>query len=96
MTNRSIAILANIQNKSYEEKEKAVKEVVSIEYKKIIVQAKRYNKICNWDNYVKNIISTKNSDELFFYLDHLTVIEISLISSFGIDVAFMNLLKVSE
>ena len=49
-----------------------------------------------WDNYVKNIISTKNSDELFFYLDHLTVIEISLISSFGIDVAFMNLLKVSE
>lgn len=96
MTNKSIAILAGIQNKSQEEKSRAVKEVVAIEYKKIIAQAKRYSKMCNWDKYIKSILAATNSEELFCFLDKLTFVEISLVASFGIDVEFMNLLKVSE
>ena len=96
MTNRSIAILAGIQNKSQEDKAQAAKEIVTIEYNKIIAQAKRYSKMCEWDKYVKDILATTNSEELFSLLDKLTFVEISLVASYGIDVLFMNLIKVSE
>jgi len=96
MTNKSIRLLLDMQSKKYNEKEIVAKEILEIEYKRIVAQAKNFLKTCDKDELVEAILEFENSKELFDYLNHLSLIEISLLSSYGIDVAFMNLLKVSE
>lgn len=96
MTNRSISLLAGITGKSLAEKEKITKEIVTIEYEKIIAQAKNFIKLCSDKEQVKTIASLKDPNELFDYLNNLNIVEISILSAYGIDVAFMNVLKVSE
>lgn len=97
MTNKSIALLNGLAEKTISEKESIIKEVVSIEFEKIIAQANILKKKSNVeDRFVKGILATKNSDELFCYLKKLTMVEISLITSYGIDVDFMNIINVSE
>ena len=96
MTNKSIELLTKMMIKDKEQKNEIAKEILKIEYKKIIAQAKNFNKMCNTEKLVNDVREMKESDELFNYLNNLSVVEISLLSSFGIDVAFMNLLKVSD
>ena len=96
MTNRSIMLLKNIQGESYEGKKGIAKEILTIEFKKIIAQAKKFSQSYDEDTLVNTILNIKDSEELFIYLDSLSVVEISLLSSYGIDISFMNLLKVSE
>jgi len=96
MTNRSIKLLRDLLNKSYNVKENIIKSVTEIEFSRIVSQARNFCKIYDENELANNLIECKNSEELFNYLDKLSVIEISLLSSFGIDVSYMNLLKVSE
>lgn len=95
MTNKSIELLTKMMINDKEQKIEIAKEILKIEYKKIIAQAKNFNKMCNTEKFVNDILGFKDSNELFDYLNNLSVVEISLLSSYGIDVAFMNLLKVS-
>ena len=95
MTNRSIELLTKIMNDKNKKMEVA-RQIVEIEYKKIIAQARNFNKMCNTEKLANDILEFKDSNELFDYLNDLSVVEISLLSSYGIDVAFMNLLKVSD
>lgn len=96
MTNKSIELLTKMMINDKEQKIEIAKEILKIEYKKIIAQAKNFNKMCNTEKLVNDILRFKDSNELFNYLNNLSVVEISLLSSYGIDVAFMNLLKVSD
>ena len=67
------------------------------EYKKIKAQAKNFLKNGKKsDKIVEGLINCDSSDELFEYLKKLSVVEISIITSYGIDVSYMNMLKVSE
>lgn len=96
MTNKSIELLSKMTLKDQNEKIQIAKQIVEIEYKKIIAQAKKFNNMCSTEKIVNVMFDFRNSNELFEYLDELSVAEISLLSSYGIDVSFMNLLKVSE
>lgn len=96
MTNKSIALLSEMTGKKLVEQEKITKEIVAIEYNKIIAQANNFKKLYNDDELVNALLNVKGSDELFEYLNKLSIIEISLLSSYGVEVAFMNVLKVSE
>ena len=96
MTNKSIELLSKITQKDKNGKNEIAKQVIEIEYKKIIAQTKNFNSTCSTEKLVNVILDFKDSNELFEYLDGLSVAEISLLSSYGIDVAFMNLLKVSD
>lgn len=96
MTNKSIELLSKMTLKEKNEKNEIAKQIVEIEYKKIIAQAKRFKSTCNTEKIVNVMFDFKDSNELFEYLNGLSIAEISLLSSYGIDVAFMNLLKVSD
>lgn len=96
MTNRSILLLRNMQEKDYDEKEKIVKEILDIEFTRIIAQSKKAYKDYMGDKLIDSMVNLKNSDELFDYLNVLSIVQISMLASYGIDVSFMNLLKVSE
>ena len=96
MTNRSISILAKMMIKNKDKKVKYAKQIIEIEYNKIIAQTRNFIKVCNTEKIANDILEFKNSEELFEYLYNLSVVDISLLSSYGIDVAFMNLLKVSD
>lgn len=95
MTNRSIELLMKMMN-GKEKKIEIARKIVGVEYDKIVAQAKNFNKMCNTEKLANDILNFKDSDELFDYLNDLSIVEISLLSSYGIDVAFMNLLKVSD
>ena len=97
MTNKSMALILSMRDKNNEQKELILKEVVSIEYKKIKAQAKNFLKNGKKsDKIVESIINCNSSDELFECLKKLSVIEISIITSYGIEVSYMNMIKVSE
>jgi len=96
MTNKSISLLSAMTNKNLDEKIEIAKEIVAIEYKKIIAQARNFEKLYKEDKLVNAILETKDNNELFEYLNKLNILEISLLSSYGIEVSFMNVLKVSE
>lgn len=95
MTNKSIELLTKMMNDKDQEM-KIAREIIKIEFKKIVAQAKNFNKMCNTEKLANDILEFKDSNELFDYLNDLSIVEISLLSSYGIDVAFMNLLKVSD
>ena len=96
MTNRSVRLLISMENCSINEKRKIIREVLDIEFSKIIAQANKFSKMCEDDGIVNELLKVKDSDELFTYLNKLNAIEISALASYGIEVAFMNLLKASE
>lgn len=96
MTNKSISLLSEMTGKSLEQKIEMTKEIVAIEYKKIIAQANNFKQICNEDKLVNMMLQKNDSEEMFEYLNNLNILEISLLSSYGIEVSFMNVLKVSE
>ena len=96
MTNKSISILSAMTSESLDKKIEMAKEIVAIEYNKIIAQANNFKMQYKEDEFVNTIVNIKDSGELFEYLNKLNILEISLLSSYGIDVAFMNVLKVSE
>lgn len=96
MTNRSLALINNVKEKSYEEKIEAFKYVTEIEFKKIMAQAKVFNEKTNQSKLVNDLIKCSTALELFTYLNRLSVVDISILASYRIDVSYMNILKVSE
>ncbi len=92
MTNKSINLIRNIEGKDKSEKEAIIKEVIDIEFKKIKAQAKLNSKSHNV--HIENIAKIENSEELYEYLMKLSVVDICLISSIGVDVNFINMIKV--
>ena len=97
MTNKSINLIMSLEGKSKIEKELILREILSIEFKKIKAQVENFQSKSEFENELaKGIMNTNNSDELFSYLNQLSVIEISLLDAYGIDVSVMNLLKVSD
>ena len=92
MTNKSINLIRNIEGKDKSEKEAIIKEVIDIEFKKIKAQAKLNFKSHNV--HIENIAKIENSEELYEYLMKLSVVDICLISSIGVDVNFINMIKV--
>lgn len=97
MTNKSISLIKSLEGKNIFEKEQILSEVIAIEFNRIKAQAKLFEKNSNMsDKLVEGVIKAENKDELFIYLKNLSVVEISLLTSYGLDVNFMNILKVSE
>ena len=97
MTNKSINLLKNLEGADNNEIENALKEVVKIEFNKIKAQARVFEKDSDTKvEMVTKILNAKDSKELFEYFSDLTIYEIALISSYGIEIDFMYLLKVSE
>ncbi len=97
MTNKSINLLKNLNRNDKQNAEKILNEIVNIEFKKIKSQAKIFKS--NFDGeelHVEKILNSKDGNELFEYFKDLTIYDIALISSYGIDIEFMYLLKVSE
>lgn len=97
MTNKSIRLIMAMEGKNIIEKQLIIKEILSVEFDKIKAQAKIFEKNSNEENeLVKGVTISESSEELFEYLNKLSVIEISLLDAYGIDVDVMNILKVSE
>ena len=97
MTNKSISLIITMEGKSYEEKEAILREVVSIEFHKIKAQAKVFFKHTREENQnIADICNIENSDALYDYLNQRTIEEISMLTACGIDVGYMNLIKVAK
>ena len=87
MTNKSIRLIMAMEGKNIIEKQLIIKEILSVEFDKIKAQAKIFEKNSNEENeLVKGVTISESSEELFEYLNKLSVIEISLLDAYGIDV----------
>ena len=97
MTNKSINLLKTLNETNKHKTEEILSEIVNIEFNKIKAQAKIFDKNSDSEGeHIKEILEANDSQELFKYLKELTIYQIALISSYGIEIEFMYLLKVSE
>ena len=97
MTNKSINLIKNLDGKSKTEREEIIKKVLSVEFEKIKAQAKLFKKNSDSnEKMIETILNIENSEDLYNYLSGLSIVEISILSSYGLDIDYMKILKVSE